>query len=107
MRGVKFTAVDFQPNASVYANTLCHGVQVLITDRQALRPLDVGLRIATLLREMYPEQWDVASYDRLLADQAVWSAVQQARPLSEIHTLYDGELQQFRTRRAAFLLYPE
>ena len=107
LRGVKFTPVDFRPNASVHANTLCHGVQILITDRRAIRPLDVGLQIASLLRQMYPSEWDVASYQRLLADQAVWSAVQRAQPLGEIHSIFEGELQQFRQRRSAFLLYAE
>ena len=107
LRGVKFTPIDFRPNASVHANMLCHGVQILITDRQAIRPLDVGLQIATLLRQIYPDEWDVASYQRLLADRAVWSAVQRAQPLGEIHSVFESELQSFRQRRAAFLLYAE
>ena len=96
------------PAASVYKDTRCHGVQILITDRQAVRPLDVGLQIATVLcAESIPDQWRVAAYDRLLADQAVWSAVQQGRPLEEVQATYAAELREFRRRRAAFLLYPE
>lgn len=103
--GVRFTPIRFTPDSSVFANESCQGVQILITDRDAVDPLSVGFEIASTLRRMYPTEWQHARYRRLLADAAVWDAVDGARGRHEIMALYREELQSFLERRAACLLY--
>jgi uncharacterized protein YbbC (DUF1343 family) len=107
LAGVKFTPRDFRPSASVYQDTLCHGIQILISDRNTIQPLHVGFQIAVCLRERYPEVWKVDAYDRLLANQNVLQAVKEAQPASNILRLYADPLQRFRLRRSPFLLYSE
>jgi len=103
--GIRFLAVSFVPTSSVYANQACHGVQLLITQRDALNPLDVGFEFARALRELYASQWTFDEYHRLLGDQQVWQAVGEARSLAEIRRLFSPELADFQRRRACFLLY--
>jgi len=45
--GVRFLAVDFAPQKPYpYAGELCHGVRVLVTDRDTLDAPELGLEIA-------------------------------------------------------------
>ncbi len=103
--GVRFLAHDFVPDGSVYADQLCHGVQILITDRERLNPLDLGWEIASTLRRVYPDQWKYEAYRRLLADEAVWEAVGRGANRAEIRGQFAAELAEFLGRRAKYLIY--
>jgi uncharacterized protein YbbC (DUF1343 family)/CubicO group peptidase (beta-lactamase class C family) len=105
LTGVAFIPVVFRPLASVFADQDCQGIHLLITDRDALRPLEVGFEIASMLRRLYPQQWNCNDYHRLLADEAVWQAVARGATREEIRCLYQPELSEFRQRRHAFLMY--
>ena len=52
--GVVFRACNFTPVFSKYAGELCGGAQIHISDREALDPFRLGLRLLELLRDMYP-----------------------------------------------------
>ena len=41
--GVRFDAVVFTPTADVYKNVPCSGIRLVVTDREAIRPVTVGL----------------------------------------------------------------
>ncbi len=105
LAGVRFTPVDFRPHTSVFADTDCHGVHILITQRDQINPLDVGFQIASTLRHLYRQDWNPEAYNRLLADDAVWNAVVQAASRAEIRQLFGAELDAFRQRRLKYLLY--
>ena len=47
--GVRFYPVRFTPASSKYANEECQGVFIIVTDRAALRPVRVGVEIASAL----------------------------------------------------------
>ncbi|MCA9169871.1 MAG: DUF1343 domain-containing protein, partial [Planctomycetales bacterium] len=105
LAGIRFTPIRFSPETSVFANQECQGVQLSITNRQKLSPLDVGLVIATTLRTMYPNDWQVEKYDRLLGNAQVLEAVRSGATLAQIRQGFEPDVQAFRTRRAAYLLY--
>ena len=42
---------------SKYAGELCGGAQIHISDREALDPFRLGLRLLELLRDMYPGEF--------------------------------------------------
>jgi uncharacterized protein YbbC (DUF1343 family) len=103
--GVRFTPIRFTPDSSVYEGEACQGVQILITDRKTIEPLGVGFELAGTLRRLYPDRWQHDRYRRLLGDDAVWRAVDAGESRREIQKAYVDELEPFRVRRAAFLLY--
>ncbi|MDG2381041.1 MAG: DUF1343 domain-containing protein [Pirellulaceae bacterium] len=105
LTGVRFTPVRFQPESSVHQGKKCQGVQLLITDRSQINPLDVGFQIAICLRAMYPQQWKSDSYDRLLADAKVMKLLHAGGSRTAIRASFQDELNEFRHRRAKFLLY--
>ena len=106
LAGVRFTPIRFQPASSVYQGQACEGVQISITDRDEIVPLDVGFQIALCLRELYPESWETDRYNRLLGDQQVLKMIQTGASPSTIRTAINAELSDFHPRRSRFLLYP-
>lgn len=103
--GVVFVPVRFTPQASKFAGEICQGVNVVIVNRQQFRPVRTGIAIACALRKLYPDEWDVTRFNRLLLDDAVYRAVVEGTDLARIEALIQPELNDFRTRRAEFLLY--
>jgi uncharacterized protein YbbC (DUF1343 family) len=103
--GIRFVPVTFTPDSSKFANEQCGGLNLIITNRATFRPVHTGLEIARQLRLLYPKEWQAEAYDRLLRNQATLDAVLAGKPVEEIESVYGGELQEFLTRRAGFLLY--
>jgi len=103
--GVAFVPVRFTPDASKHANEECGGINILVTDRGAFRPVVVGLTIAHLLRKHHPEEWDTKSLDRLLIERPVADAILAGTPPAEIEKVYAAELEEFVGRRGKHLLY--
>jgi len=64
--GVTIEPVRFTPTASTHANEECGGLRFTITDRRALRSVDVGLRIASALSRLYGDKFPVDKMQHLL-----------------------------------------
>jgi len=103
--GAKFVPVRFTPRASVYAGTPCGGVNLLVLNRDRLRPVRMGLHIAAALRDLFPGDWNPARYDRLLADRRVFEAFVAGAAPGALESLWQDELGAFRRARRAHLLY--
>jgi uncharacterized protein YbbC (DUF1343 family)/CubicO group peptidase (beta-lactamase class C family) len=105
LSGVRFVPIRFTPESSKFAGEQCGGVNILVTDRQRLEPVFCGLKVAEALRRLYPEQWETASFNRLLLDKATNDAIVAGRSADEARALYQRELDEFRERRRSCLLY--
>ena len=103
--GVRFVPVRFTPDASVFKNESCSGINIIITDRKLFQPVQMGIEIAVMLRQLYPEQWKVDSYLRLLANAATLEQVKRGDAPGNIIRSWTPSLDDFRTKRAKVLLY--
>ncbi len=102
LAGIAFTPVRFTPDYSVHKGESCGGVRMTITDRDALRPVDVGIAIATLLYRDFPAQFPVEKMTRLLRHPATLEAIKAGKSLAEIQALWAND---FAARRAKYLMY--
>ena len=87
--GIRFERVQFTPQSSVFAKKTCHGARLIVTDRNALRPVRTGIAIALALQKLYPAEF---KFDERLLRAPLkldWSDDERA----------------FIERRAKFLLY--
>ena len=105
--GVRFVPIRFTPDASKFASEACQGVNVIVTDRQAFRPVEVGLQIAATLRKIYPVDWETKRFNRLLINQKVFEAVVDGGEAGSLKALYHEQLSRFMERQKAFLIYAE
>jgi uncharacterized protein YbbC (DUF1343 family)/CubicO group peptidase (beta-lactamase class C family) len=102
--GVRFIPVQFTPNASVFKDTPCRGVSILLTDRERCRVVDIGLAIAQTLHRLYP-QFQFEKFNRLLGDPDTLRAVRDGERLPNIRASWASDLEAFRARRAKYLIY--
>jgi len=106
--GVRFVPTSFSPLAPYpYAGTLCHGVQVVVTDRNVFDAPETGILIASALEHLYAVNFDVKKINTLLANQSVLSALENGDAAGKIASDWEEALQAFEERRKAALLYPE
>jgi uncharacterized protein YbbC (DUF1343 family) len=105
LAGVRFVPVRFTPKASVFKDEACGGVNVIITDRAAFRPLLTGMEMALALRKLYPNDWQVDKYLRLLVNADTLERVKRGESAKEIVASWSVGLQEFRRARSEILLY--
>ena len=103
--GVTFVPVRFTPDYSVHKGESCGGVNIIITDRQKLKPVALGIDIARELHAMYPKQFPLARVGRLLCHPPTIEALGQGKTLRQIETIWQPDSAKFKKRRADFLLY--
>ena len=56
--GVVSTPIWFTPTTSKFAHENCGGIHIHVTDAEALRAFDMGIRLLDLLRTLYPESFE-------------------------------------------------
>lgn len=103
--GVRFVPIRFKPNASVFKNEDCGGINIVIIDRTEFNSVRTGLEIAAALRKLYPETWQVDKYLRLLVNSRILEKVKNNETAASIENDWQNSLNDFMKRRAQFLLY--
>ncbi len=103
--GVRFTPVRFTPVASKFKDTPCSGIRISLVDRQRLDAVAVGLAIAITMHRLYPNEFDVTKFDRLLGHPPTIEAIRAGKTLEEIRRSWEPELKEFLARRERYLLY--
>jgi uncharacterized protein YbbC (DUF1343 family) len=107
LEGVRFIPIEFTPDDSKFKGQKCGGINVTVTDRSQINSFAIGLEIATVLRRLYPLDWQPARADRLLINAEVLGAILDGKHRAEIEELYKEELKEFVKRRVKFLMYEE
>ena len=105
LKGVRFVPISFTPTSSKHEGQRCGGINAIITDRATFEPVRTGLEVARQLRLIHPDQWDTKSFNRLLSHDRTYELTLAGKPVREIETDFARDLQAFRRRREAFLLY--
>ena len=103
--GVRFVPVRFTPLASVFKDQQCGGVNIIITDRSTFHPLLTGIEMAVALKTLYPTEWKIDSYLRLLVNANTLERVKRGDAPRDIVGSWNAQLEEFRKARAEILLY--
>ena len=105
LAGVRFVPVRFTPRASIHKDTECGGINIVITDRVQFEPVTTGLEIASQLLKLYPKDFAVDQFNRLLANRKVYDAFQQGVEARALRQIWQSDLAAFRSVRSKYLLY--
>jgi uncharacterized protein YbbC (DUF1343 family) len=103
--GVRFVPVRFTPTSSVFKGEECGGVNIVVTDRSQLRAVQMGIEIAAALRKLFPADWKVDNYSRLLVNADALERIKRADEPESIAASWQPRLAEFRRARARVLLY--
>jgi len=105
--GVRIEPTRFTPATDKFAGKECGGIRFLLTDRNALKPLALGLTLISTLHKLWPDEFNLADADKLMRDPRAIEAIHERKPLSDIEAIWAAEDDAFRARRASYLLYSE
>jgi uncharacterized protein YbbC (DUF1343 family)/CubicO group peptidase (beta-lactamase class C family) len=103
--GVRFVPVSFTPTESIYSGQRCEGVNIVLTDRNALDAPELGIELASALKKLYPADWKIEKIMALLANQAVYDALVAGQDPRRIAQDWQEELEKFQKVRQKYLIY--
>lgn len=103
--GVRFYPVEFTPRASKFAGELCRGVYMVITDRNAVRPVRVGVEMASALYRLFPGAFDIDAASRLYGSVAGLTRIKAGDDPAAIAAGWNAGEARWRLLRARYLLY--
>ncbi len=103
--GIRFLPRDRTPETSVHAGATCHGVDLILTNRDVF---DAGLTAITLAHALYglhPEAWEIDNLPRLWGRPEVLDQLRTGLQPERIAAAWRGELDAFREVRRRYLIY--
>jgi uncharacterized protein YbbC (DUF1343 family)/CubicO group peptidase (beta-lactamase class C family) len=105
IEGVRFIPVQFTPVLGKYARQLCSGVRVMVIDRETVDTAELGIELASALRQLYPKDFELAHLSGTLANQVVFQGLQSGEDPRRIADDWRDGLDQYMLVRAKYLLY--
>ena len=103
--GVRFYPVRFTPLSSKYAKEECQGVFLVVTDRQALRPVRLGVELASALNRLYGSKFELESAERLFGSHEGLARIRAGEDPAVIASSWGAAEGRWRLLRAKYLLY--
>jgi uncharacterized protein YbbC (DUF1343 family)/CubicO group peptidase (beta-lactamase class C family) len=104
--GIRFYPVTFTPAAGAkLGGQACQGVFMIVTDRDRLRPVRVGLEIASALSGLYGQQFRLEDAATLFGAKATLEKVRAGQDPASVAASWSADEAQWRATRAKYLLY--
>ena len=103
--GVRFYPVTFTPASSKFAGEECRGIFIVITDRAALRPVRVGVELASALVKLFPGKFEIDLAARLFGSTAGLDRLKAGDDPAAVASSWGVAESRWRLLRAKYLLY--
>ena len=103
--GVRVYPTSFTPASSKYAGEVCRGVFLIVTDRDAIRPVRVGLELVAAIARLHGSKLDTAETWRLYGSREQLERVKSGSDPATVSAAWAVGEARWRERRARYLLY--
>jgi uncharacterized protein YbbC (DUF1343 family)/CubicO group peptidase (beta-lactamase class C family) len=103
--GVRFVPITFTPTSSNYSGQPCHGVNIVLTNREFLDAPEFGMELASALLKLYPQQYHVEKILDILASKAVYDELVRGEDPHRMDLDWQGDLLNFQKIREKYLIY--
>ena len=103
--GIRVYATRFQPNASHFKDKTIEGVRFVITNREQVNSVRLGLELAYALEKLYPGKIDFEGNKRLIGNRQVLDRMKAGDDPRAIEAGLEEALQAYLQRRQGYLLY--
>lgn len=121
--GLMFRPISYEPRYGPYGPIttdgertqqaqMCHGVQVIISDYQAVRPVTAQIHFMEVLQRMYPEENlfgpgnpRADMFNKVMGTQEIRNRIHAGDPADEIIADYQDGVLDFLQRRQRHLIY--
>ena len=109
--GLFFRPTFFQPFYGRLAKQICGGVQIIFTDRDRAELTPIQFHVLDAVHHLYPDlklfpEKREKTFDRTCGTDEIRRLFAEGRPISEILAAWRQDVDEFRTQRAKYLLYP-
>lgn len=116
--GIAFRAAVFRPMFGKHASKVCSGVELHVTNRDVLRPVELGLNLLKVIMGLYPENFswrkepyefvaDVPAIDLLTGSPKAREILELGQPLEPLFEEWKAEVAAFERGLGGILLYRE
>jgi uncharacterized protein YbbC (DUF1343 family) len=114
--GVFFRPIQFQPTFHKFADELCEGAFIHVTDRSAFEPVLTVVAVLQEVRRLYGDrlqwrpppyeyEWEKQPIDILAGNHWLRPAIEGLEPLDSIRKRFRAEVAAFAPQRQAALIY--
>ncbi len=106
--GVQFSPIRFTPAMTTYpkyAEQVCEGVAVNITDRDCLPSVELGLHVLQALYKLYPEHFEIEKIWHVTRSEKLIEQLKEGTPINKIVADYGVDLEDFLRNREKYLFY--
>ena len=103
--GVRFIPTSFTPTGVKYEKQLCQGVNLVVTDRQALDAPLLGAELAAALMKLYPNDFKSERVIRLLGNKAAFASLVAGQDPRRVADDWREGLEEFMKVRSKYLIY--
>ncbi|HUZ94792.1 MAG TPA: sodium/solute symporter [Edaphobacter sp.] len=98
-------SIDDTANHYPYHGQTIPGIQITLTDRNALDAPELGIELLSALHRLYPNQFNLTKAERLVASVNTMLALDNNEDPRSIAASWASDLAAFQKRRAPYLLY--
>ncbi len=107
LRGVKFTVLKLTPDKDVFEGKLCEGVNIEITDKSAVRALDIFANAVSLLKKYNGADFKLNPVEirKMTGSADLYNMLEAGAKPAEIIAAFEKSSADFRAGAAKFLLY--
>ena len=106
LTGIRFYPVTFMPAPGAkFGGEACHGVFMIATDRERLRPVRIGLEIAAALSRMYGTQFKLEDAATLFGSKTTLARIRAGEEPAAIAESWAADEARWRELRQKYLLY--
>jgi len=105
IKGVRFTPTDFTPQSGTFKNRGCHGVRIILEDRDALDTALLGIEIVSALYHLYREDFNIDKTLHMVGSRKAVQSVKDGVDPKIIAGQWQKDLERFKKIRARYLLY--
>jgi len=114
--GVIFRPIQFIPAWDKYANTMCGGVQIHITNPQKFKPVRCGAIVIWKIKQLYPEHFSwleppyeyedkIPPIDIISGSAELRENIDRGDDIKELFDRWNEEEEKFLEERKPFLIY--
>jgi uncharacterized protein YbbC (DUF1343 family)/CubicO group peptidase (beta-lactamase class C family) len=103
--GIRFYPVRFTPASSKYANQECGGVFMVVTDRMALRPVRLGVELASMIHKLHGAAFELEAAQRLFGSKEGLSRIRAGEDPATVTAAWGVGESRWRLLRNKYLLY--
>jgi uncharacterized protein YbbC (DUF1343 family) len=103
--GLRFEPEKFTPDSGLFKGELCEGVRVVVTNRDGMESMLMGMEIASALEKLYPEKFEAAKMIELIGNASTIKLLEAGEDPVAILATWDKDIEVFQNIREQYLLY--